>query len=386
VTDLVLDTFQQKKAESITNKAMKFSAFVAVFAAIVGIFLTPIPRKVGFYRALSKHIPELTGLFPAFADEYGFTREQLASLTNLQGQHALVTGGNSGVGYETAKELARLGVSVTIGCRNAKKCENAAERIRANKDVKSGSISTLLIDTSSLASVKQAAANFAESNSVLDMLFLNAGISSAGSLPDGSAPLSEDNIELVFATNFVGHHLLYKMLEPLLLKSEMARVVVTSSAASFHTFSYKVATDRETLNNVRIGMGTEVYGQSKLAQIFWAQELTQRLKANNHSNVYVNAVHPGAVHTEIWNKNPLIPNFLQETIILYLRQNVMWTAAEAALTMLYLGTATEELRVNNIRGQYYHPQSVRLENPLANDPVLQTKIWDFSDELVKDFA
>lgn len=370
---------------------MRFSTIVAGFAIFIGVLVSPIPQKLGIYRvfqALARAVPTLSGLTPALVEEspWPFTVEHLNAL-DLSGQHALVTGGNSGVGYETAKALCRLGASVTIGCRNSRRCENAAERIRDSKNF-SGKIGTLMIDTSSLSSVKKAATIFTESNTQLDMLFLNAGTGSVGIMPDGSAPLSEDTIEMVFATNYVGHHLLFKHLEPLLGKSPMARVVLTSSAASMpsmHTFDYKVATDRETLNNIKIttGVDLKLYGQSKLAQVLWAQELTERL--GPHSNVYVNSAHPGSVDTGIWIKNPLVPMFVQEYILYYIRKHIMWSAAEGALTLLYLGVATDDIKSRNIRGKYFHPQSVMIENKNADEPVLQRKLWEFSDELVKDF-
>merc|ERR1711959_205781 len=102
------------------------------------------------------------------------------------------------------------------------------------------------------------------------MLFLNAGISGAAKTPEGRIPLSEDGIELVFATNFVGHHLLYKILAPLIKAAGVARVVLTSSASHWDSYEYGVATDLNTLNNAIPSLANEQYGQSKLAQVLWA--------------------------------------------------------------------------------------------------------------------
>jgi hypothetical protein len=81
----------------------------------------------------------------------------------------------------------------------------------------------------------------------------------------------------------------------------------------------------------------------------------------------------------------MIPALIQD-FITYLRKNVMWTAAEGALTMLYLGVATTRLAEENVRGKYFHPQSQEMVNPLALDVELQNSVWDFSDELVKDYS
>jgi NAD(P)-dependent dehydrogenase (short-subunit alcohol dehydrogenase family) len=195
---------------------------------------------------------------------------------NLTGQTALVTGANSGTGFECALALARLGASVTLACRNPVRCQKAADTIRADsmfQDRGGGTVSTMTLDTSSLASVQsfgKAYRSNPQTQSKLDMLFLNAGIGSGGG--GKTVPLSEDGIELVFATNHVGHHLLFHLLEPLLFQSKMARIVLTSSAGSFHSFDYKVATNLETLNNVEISSPRDmqkVYGQSKLMQVFF---------------------------------------------------------------------------------------------------------------------
>lgn len=353
-----------------------------VLAIFVGLILSPIPRSLGFYRALTSHHVRLIGISPAFHSgiKWNYNFDDLYR-DDLPGESALVTGANSGIGYEIALALARLNVSVTLACRSPVKCQEAAEKIQSDSRNKK-SVSTMTVDMSSLTSVKNSAQKYLETHqdSSLDMLFLNAGIGTAGKNEDGSFPLSEDGIDKVFATNYVGHHLLYKYLEPLMKKSKFGRIVLTSSLASFDTFEYKVATDLQTLNNQT--NWEKKYGQSKLAQIMWAKELTRRLGPN--STVYVNAANPGTVDTGIWDKNPLIPQKVQR-VINYFRKNVMWTSEEGALTMLYLGVAKNSIKDNDIRGKYYHPQSQEVVNHLALDEDLQQKLWKFSDELVQKF-
>lgn len=151
---------------------------------------------------------------------------------------------------------------------------------------------------------------------------------------------------MVFATNVVGHHLMYKLLPPSIRRSDdlrrvPARVVLTSPSSSYNVpYSYKVATDLETLNGVKVSFG--LYGQSKLAQILWARELMARLDAEGKdrnstghpsSIVYANAAHPGAVATNIWSKVNCdifgFPNLCKEC--LSRAQKSMWTSEEGAL-------------------------------------------------------
>ena len=368
----------------MASKLLVLGAVFAVpVAVLVGLLLSPIPGKSGFYKWLTSLDPRLVGAAPAFVarEDWGYTFEQL-SKHDLTGQRAIVTGGNSGTGFATALELAKLNAIVTIACRNTTKCQAAAEDIRSQTG--SSNVNSMTMDTSSLKSVRKFATTYMQANDSLDMLFLNAGIVSAGANEDGSAPLSEDGIELVFATNHVGHHLLFRILEPLLLQAPMARIVLTSSGSSYHTFEYKVATDIETLNKVQpLNDFMKIYGQSKLAQIMFAKELARRQGPN--STIYVNACHPGVVNTPILDKNPMVTIFLRSLIDVS-RERFMWNQRDGALTMLYLGVATDELKEKEIRGKYFHPQVQELINPLAEDQELYGRVWDFSNELVRDFV
>jgi len=362
---------------------------VGAFTAIIaGIIVSPLPKNLGFYRYLAAKKPELAGMTPAFHHgvEWQYTYEKLYNYCpQIKGQTALITGANSGVGFQTAKALAKCGVEVTMACRNPKKCASAAEEIREASEDNGydNEVITMTVDTSSLESVKNFSQEFLAKNKekALDMLYLNAGIVS-GSAGSDELVLSEDGIEMVFATNYVGHHLMYKLLEPLLLKSKLARVIQTSSMASFDTFDHKVSTSIETLNSATKKDHMQIYGQSKLAQIIWTKHLTKLL--GESSTIHVNACHPGAVDTFLWDKGEAMPSFVVD-FVNYLRKNVMWTAEEGALTQLYLGVATDELVAKNIRGKYYHPQAQEVVNPLSLDEKLQKELWEFSDTLVAKF-
>ena len=419
-----------------------------ILPVIFAFFMTPYPTRLGLYKFMLSRDQAGVGLLPAyypkgeaqwgfkFQDLYGdggATDETSAKefRNRLWGQTALVTGANSGVGFETSLALARLGVSVTMACRNPTKCEKAAKKIREDEILfqrakidrgaidpeSASSVTTMTVDMSSLKSVQQFCHDFLArtddgngSPIPLDMLFLNAGIFEVLK-PDSPLKLSEDGIEKTFATNVVGHHLMYRLLEPTILRSDEkrkapARIVQTSSAASFDTqYPYKVATDLETLHNEKpIGMGP--YAPSKLAQILWAKELTAQLDANTtasqnddvepNSIVYVNAVHPGAVATNIFHSaldSLQVSSGIRKVLDAISKRvfSYIWTPEEGALTLLYLGTALEDLQTKKIRGQYFHPQATLIEDhPAASDKdpgtkILQEKLWKFLDELVADF-
>ena len=354
----------------------------AVIALLVSLIISGTFARLGLFRLIARYVPRTIGLTPAFASEpWAFTHADVA-LLSLKGQHALITGANSGVGFETALALARRGAHVALACRNAHRCALAADEVR-RVAAEGAMITTYDLDTSSLASVRNFAASFSGTQPSLDMLFLNAGFASAGTLADGTLPLSIDGIELVMATNHVGHSLLYTLLLSKLVASKIGRVVLTSSASSFDSYPYGVATDLKTLNNAGAGVFLPLmpYGQSKLAQILFAQEATEELRIANISNVYINSFHPGMVSTGIWGKNPLLTNVMKT--VEWLEDNMMWECKDGALTMIYLGAAVEEIVTKDIRGQYFHPQAVKVTPPPhARDLILQKRFFQFTKELI----
>ena len=310
------------------------------------------------------------------------------------------------------------GADVTIACRNAQRCFAAADRLRLERSSsrgasgsKKGTISPLIMDMSDLNSVRKAAKTWLHNNNnkeeeeegastKLDMLFLNAGIfyePNNDTKDPKTLPLSKDGIENVFATNVVGHHLLYRLLEPALRQSSMARVVSTSSVAGIgwlppHGFKYRFGDTSPiipaTLAELNAGtpsskLAFALYGRSKLAQAAWSQALTKRLLDNDISSIYVNSAHPGAVYTPL-SSGKYFPKSFPE-FIKRIQEQLMWSSEEGALTNLYLGVATEDIRGKDIRGKYYHPQSVEYEHPYAGDGVLQENVWHLCEELVEAF-
>jgi len=413
-----------------------------LFSLAFALLFTPIPTKLGFWKFVFHSLdPALVGIFPCTVpspDDWGFTledlygggngdgdgspsqREQRAYRNRLWGQTALVTGANSGTGYEIALALARLGVRVTLACRNPTKCEAAVEKIKSDpiflerskndrgiwyddyddkqddgKDV-DPYVTSMTVDTSSLKSVQTFCEEFLEKMQgvPLDMLFLNAGIGAIPQLPDGTNKLSVDGIEITFATNVVGHHLMYKLLARAILTHQRevpARIVLTSSSASYGDY---IALDLDSLNNDPID-GMSHYGMSKLAQIWWARELTSQFDKDATSDdpnsiVYINAGHPGAAATNIWD-NIINPTSSFGKAFLKYVKSYMWTSEEGALTLLYLGTAVEDLQKKKVRGKYFHPQTFEVtehKHVYANEEetlVRQKKLWKFLDDLVAGY-
>ncbi len=372
----------------VTNK---LNAVIAIFAVGLGLFLTPIPMKLGFYRWMTTKDPAAIGLTPAhhYGIPWGYTfQDYYSHCDEIRGQRALVTGSNSGIGFAVARSLAKCGVEVIMACRNEQRCQSAAEDIRKDTNGVVGTkVSTMVVDTSSLSSVQKFSKKFLDENQErpLDMLFLNAGrgVVFGHSTDPGSLILSEDGIEIYFATNYLGHHLMWLYLEPLVTKAPTGRVVLTSSAASFDTFPCIVATSIAELHGQGLPQtNMKYYGHSKLAQIMWGKKVTRNLLESD-SETFVNSVHPGLVDTPIFDKLNVWPMFNR---ILNFVRKLGWTNEEGALTLLYLGTEPEKMKDLNVRGKYFHPQSQEVVNELSLDEELQDKLWSFSNKLVADFA
>ena len=202
------------------------------------------------------------------------------------GRTAIVTGANTGIGYETALALARKGAHVILACRDLKKAEAAVERITAERPA--GSARARELDLSDLESVRRFAEKFAAEHERLDLLINNAGVM----VPPYSK--TAQGFELQFGTNHLGHFALTAQLLPVLQRTAGSRVVVVSSTA--HRMG-KV--DLEDLNFQRRGYRAwPAYCQSKLANLLFARELQRRLQAAG-SAVLVTAAHPGWTATEL---------------------------------------------------------------------------------------
>jgi len=202
------------------------------------------------------------------------------------GRTAIVTGANSGIGLETAKMLAQKGANVVLACRSLEKGQAAIEKISAVKPT--GTVTLQALDLSDLESVKTFAESFAASHDRLDLLIENAGVMVP---PFGH---TKQNFELQFGTNHLGHFALAARLLPLLEKTAGSRIVVVSSTAQ-----NLGKIDFDDLNwEKRSYSAWSAYGQSKLANIMFALELSRRLQAAG-SNVRVTAAHPGYTATDL---------------------------------------------------------------------------------------
>jgi NAD(P)-dependent dehydrogenase (short-subunit alcohol dehydrogenase family) len=284
------------------------------------------------------------------------------------GKTALITGANSGIGYQTALELARHGARVLLGCRNAAKGADALQRLLV--EVPGAQAAVVELDMASLASIRAFAAGFV---GPLDMLINNAGVMA---LP--TRELTVDGFERQFGTNHLGHLALTGLLIPKLLAAAAPRVVTVSSIA--HRTG-KI--DFDNLQGERKYAPRDAYNRSKLANLLFAKELDKRARAVGSKLVSI-PVHPGVSRTNII-ENGMQPKGLKAKVIGMVAALVMQSDAAGALPSLYAATAPTA-----VSGEYIGPNGflgikgspvVEQPKPQALDEAVAAKLWAVSEEL-----
>src|ERR671935_479990 len=195
---------------------------------------------------------------------------------SMRGRVCLITGANRGIGRATALELARLGATVVLLCRDAERCARAREEVR--RESGNDKVTTVALDLASLASVREAAAEVARRFAAVHVLVNNAGVNRV------RRAVSADGFEMTFAVNHLGPFLLTNLLVPLLRAGAPARVVtVTSRFERWGRIHF------DDLQLARRYGATRAYTQSKLANVLFTYELAERLRG---SGVTANCVHP----------------------------------------------------------------------------------------------
>jgi NAD(P)-dependent dehydrogenase (short-subunit alcohol dehydrogenase family) len=285
------------------------------------------------------------------------------------GRVAIVTGSNTGLGYDTARVLAARGATVVLAVRDTAKGDAAAARIRALTP--GATVVVHKLDLGSLASVRTAGAELAAAHPRIDLLINNAGVM----YPPKQTTV--DGFELQFGTNHLGHFALTGLLLNNLLSVDGSRVVVVASIA--HNIRAKIDfadLQWKTRRYDRVG----AYGQSKLANLLFAYDLQRRLAAARAKTIAV-AAHPGVAATELVRHVPgaSLPG------VNWLSGRLLNTSELGALPTLRAAT---DPGVSG--GQYYGPDGFKelrgypvavTSSAQSHDTALQERLWSVSEEL-----
>lgn len=294
----------------------------------------------------------------------GFSDWTPTQLPDLTGKNYLVTGGNAGLGFETAKALHRSGANVMIGSRNAAKGAAAAAAISAER------VNTVHLDLADLGSVRRAAESVQDQVDGLDAIVNNAGVMQTPQLE------TKDGFELQFGTNHLGHFLLNGLLYGLVRK-RAGRIVPVSSIA--HLSGQIHFDDLMLKDDYSPG---RAYSQSKLANLMFGLELHRRLETAG-SPVTSTSCHPGYAATNLQSTGPT--GFLKQFYRLT-NQLLAQPASKGAVSEVLSAAGTEAKP-----GAYYGPTSFggsrgpvsdATVSEAATDTAAAARLWDVSEDLV----
>ncbi|KAL6320815.1 hypothetical protein AAG906_008815 [Vitis piasezkii] len=276
---------------------------------------------------------------------------------------------SSGIGTETTRVLALRGVHVVMGVRNMAAGQEVKEAIV--KEIPTAKVDVMELDLSSMASVRKFASEFNSSGLPLNILINNAGTA-------GPYMLSKDNIEMLFATNHLGHFLLTSLLLDTMKKTTQesgkeGRIVNVSSEG--HRFTYRGGIRFDNINDKSGYSSPFAYGQSKLANVLHANELARRFKEDG-VDITANSLHPGAIVTNIFRHSSILSG-LVNMVGKYVLKNVQQGAATTCYVALHP-------QVKGVSGQYFSDCNIAKPGAQAKDPELAKKLWEFSMSLISE--
>lgn len=314
--------------------------------------------------AVSKHPKRQTDLKSLKNSE----RWTADNIPDLSGKTAVVTGGNSGVGFETALELARHGATTIIACRSASRGEPALRRIK--EAAPASQTELMILDLGDLASINAFAERFMDAHEKLDLLVNNAGIMAT------PYRTTKDGFESQLGTNHLGHFALTAKLMPSISAAPSARIVNVSSVGhrSGDIDFDALLLDRSNYKRWR------AYYRSKLANLLFTYEMHRRLECAQIGNISSLAAHPGVARTNLAQGMGFVGTLLKPIAFLFVQ-----SAQMGALPILRAATDT-----NAQSGQYYGPDKPheRSGYPIivsssseSHDEETAHRLWECSEEL-----
>src|SRR3954465_13350504 len=295
-----------------------------------------------------------------------------ADIPSQQGRVAVVPGTNSGLGFVTARELARAGATVLMTSRDPARGADAEQRLRAA--VPGADVRLESLDLASLGSIRAFAGRVSAAYDGVDVLVNNAGVMA---IPRAT---TADGFEMQLGTNHLGHFALTGLLLPALLKRPGARVVTGGSAA------HKVGTiNFDDLLGHKSYFSWRAYAQSKLANLLFAYQLQRRLAASKATTISV-AAHPGYASTNLQAVGPQQSGNKVIGLLMNLRNLAFGQSPDdGALPQLYAATAPA------VEGGCFYGPSRMLESRGApkrvqstsrsKDPELASRLWSVSEDL-----
>jgi WW domain-containing oxidoreductase len=285
------------------------------------------------------------------------TADKVLAGIDLTGKQIVVTGCNSGIGFETMSALCANGAHVIGLARSLRDAEAACAKVGPHS-------TAVACDLSDLDSVAAAAGTIRALKVPLDSIVANAGIANLPALR------TRYGVELQFLVNHIGHFALLNELLGLVRNGTGRIVIVSSSAAINQAPAEGIMFDN--LDGHRFYKPFTFYGQSKLANALFSRELSRRLSARG---IAVNSLHPGATRGTGLNRDVGLPL----KMALSAARLFMRSAPRGAATQTLLAASPS---VAGVTGQYWTNCQIAAGNPLLEDADLAKRLWDVSEEIV----
>jgi NAD(P)-dependent dehydrogenase (short-subunit alcohol dehydrogenase family) len=283
----------------------------------------------------------------------------------LQGKHAIVSGANCGIGFQTARGLVRQGASVVLACRRLDAGREAAASLRS--EFSHADVTVLPLDLSSLASVRSFAATFLATGRPLHLLVNNAGANWWG---NDATVHTDEGVGGCAQLNYLGHVCLTRLLERSLLASAPSRVVTVSSVMH-RTCSLASGADRFLLHGVYGG-----YSECKLAQVLFSYELDRRIASRGVRAVVAD---PGAVHSRIWRNSPLGQPVANAILSLFYAPPIEGAQAVLHACVADLSQASSDSPEPN---RHYFARGLFASSVICSDSWLPQPLWKLCGLLV----
>ncbi|XP_050510074.1 retinol dehydrogenase 13-like [Diabrotica virgifera virgifera] len=322
-------------------------------------------------KSISKKIPTTVVVGSALAGGFGLAclikeyvggfKYQGRDTSDAEGKVIIITGANTGIGKETAWELARRNAKVYMACRDMARCEAAREEIVL--DTKNKYVYCRSCDLASLESIREFVKNFKSKEQKLDVLINNAGVMRT---PNSK---TKDGFEMQLGVNHMGHFLLTNLLLDMLKQSAPSRIINVSSVAH-----KRGEINKEDLNSDKSYDPSNAYAQSKLANILFTNELAKRLEG---TGVTANSVHPGIVDTELTRHMSFFSSWISSILLKPLMWPFIKSPKQGAQTPIYLAIDT---RLAKTTGKYFSNYEETSTSEKAKDEATARWLWLTSEK------
>ncbi|KAK9501503.1 hypothetical protein O3M35_012215 [Rhynocoris fuscipes] len=277
----------------------------------------------------------------------------------MNGKTVIITGANSGIGFETALDIAKRGARVIMACRDLERAQKARDEIV--RKAKNENVVVRQIDLSSLKSVREFAQEINISEPRLDVLIHNAGVATF------DKKITSDGLERTMATNQFGPFLLTHLLMDLLRRSKPSRIVIVASEL------YRFASVNLDNTNPVNGFPVYLYYVSKYANIMFTLELARRLEG---TGITANCLHPGMIDSGIWRNVPFPLNLPLK----FITKIFFKSPEEGAQTSVHLAVSDE---VDGINGKYFMDCREHVLSRGVSDMARAKKYWELCEKHVQ---